>query len=128
MWRGFGWGFIIILVGLQSIPRQFYEAARVDGASAWELFRHITAPIMTPVFILVAILTVLGTMNIFDLIVSMTGGGPGFHTEVPITRILQSMRGSSQFGYACAQGLIFGLVLFVLSMMQIRTSKMLMQE
>ncbi len=127
MWRGFGWGFIILLAGLQSIPRDLYEAARIDGANSWEIFRKVTMPLMIPVFILVAVLTVLGTMQIYDLIVSTTGGGPGYHTEVPITRILAAMIGSSRFGYACALALVFGAVLLVASMAQLRMSKRLKQ-
>ena len=127
MWRGFGWGFIILLAGLQNIPRELYEAARIDGANSWEIFRRVTVPLMIPVFILVAVLTVLGTMQIYDLIVSMTGGGPGYHTEVPITRILAAMISSSRFGYACALGLVFGVVLLVVSMSQLKMSKYLKQ-
>ena len=117
-----------MLAGLQNIPRELYEAARVDGANSWDSFKHITIPLMIPVFVLVSILTILGTMNIYDLIVSTTGGGPGYHTEVPITRILASMIGSSRFGYACAQGIIFGVVLLVVSMSQIWFSRYLRQE
>jgi ABC-type sugar transport system permease subunit len=76
-----------------------------------------------PVAILVAILTVLGTMQAFVLIIAMTGGGPAYHTQVPVLRILASMRGSSRFGYACAQGIIFGLVLIIISFVQYRFSK-----
>ena len=122
-WKGFGWGFIIFLAGLQTIPRQLYEAARVDGANSWQIFKKVTIPLMVPVFILVSILTILGTMQVFVLILSMTGGGPGYHTEVPVTRILASMIGSSRFGYACSQGIIFGAILLVISFMQIRLSK-----
>ncbi len=127
MWKGFGWGFVILLAGLQSIPRELYEAARVDGASGWVVFKNITAPLMIPVFILVSILTILGTMQIFDIIYATTGGGPGYHTEVPITRIYAMMIGSSKFGYACAMGVIFGVVLLIISMVQIRVSKMMRQ-
>lgn len=127
MWRGFGWGFIILLAGLQNIPRELYEAARIDGAGGWDIFLKVTVPLMIPVFILVAILTILGTMQIYDLIVSTTGGGPGYHTEVPITRILAAMIGSSRFGYACALGLVFGVVLLVVSMSQLRMSRYLKQ-
>jgi len=74
-WKGFGWGFLIFLAGLQTIPRELYEAARVDGASAWQSFKRITLPLMIPVMVLVAILTVLGTMQVFVLIVSLVGGG-----------------------------------------------------
>lgn len=122
-WKGFGWGFLIFLAGLQTIPRELYEAARVDGANAWQSFRKITIPLMIPVTILVAILTVLGTMQAFVLIIAMTGGGPAYHTQVPVLRILASMRGSSRFGYACAQGISFGLILVIISFIQYRFSR-----
>ncbi len=123
MWKGFGWGFVILLAGLQNIPRELYEAARVDGASGWQVFKEVTVPMMIPVFILVAILTVLGTMQIFDIIISTTGGGPGYHTEVPVTRILSTMTGTSQFGYACAEGIMFGILLLLVSLFQMRIGK-----
>lgn len=122
-WKGFGWGFLIFLAGLQTIPRELYEAARVDGANAWDSFRKITIPLMMPVAVLVAILTVLGTMQGFVLIIAMTDGGPAYHTQVPVLRILASMRGSSRFGYACAQGITFGLMLVAISFVQYRLSK-----
>ncbi len=127
MWKGFGWGFVILLAGLQSIPRELYEAARVDGANGWVVFKNITVPLMIPVFILVSILTILGTMQVFEIIIATTGGGPGYHTEVPITRIFTTMIGSSRFGYACAMGIVFGVILLVISMVQIRVSKMMRQ-
>ncbi|MBU4312602.1 MAG: sugar ABC transporter permease [Candidatus Omnitrophica bacterium] len=126
-WKGFGWGFIIFLAGLQTIPRQLYEAAKVDGANSWQMFKKVTIPLMVPVFILVSILTILGTMQVFVLILSMTGGGPGYHTEVPVTRILASMVGSSRFGYACSQSIIFGAILMAVSFIQIRLSKYMRQ-
>ncbi|MFA7294260.1 MAG: sugar ABC transporter permease [Candidatus Omnitrophota bacterium] len=122
-WKGFGWGFLIFLAGLQTIPRELYEAARVDGASAWQSFKKITLPLMIPVMVLVAILTVLGTMQVFVLIVSLVGGEFAGHTSVPVLRILASMRGSSRFGYACAQGITFGMVLVAISFIQYRFSK-----
>ena len=102
-WKGFGWGFLIFLAGLQTIPRELYEAARVDGANAWHAFKKITVPLMIPVIVLVAILTVLGTMQAFVLILGLVGGELAGHTSVPVLRILASMRGSSRFGYACAR-------------------------
>ncbi len=123
MWKGFGWGFVILLAGLQGISRDYYEAAKIDGANTWQVFQKITIPLMIPVFFLVSILTILGTMQIYDLIISTTQGGPGYHTEVPITRILVAMTGTSRFGYACAMSLIFGAILLVLSIFQLRVSK-----
>ena len=122
-WKGFGWGFLIFLAGLQTIPRELYEAAKVDGANAWQSFRKITIPLMIPVMVLVSILTVLGTMQAFALIIGLVGGEFAGHTSVPVLRILASMRGSSRFGYACAQGTTFGMVLVVISFMQYRFSK-----
>jgi len=122
-WKGFGWGFLIFLAGLQTIPRELYEAARVDGANAWQSFKKVTVPLMIPVVVLVAILTVLGTMQVFVLIVSLVGGEFAGHTSVPVLRILASMRGSSRFGYACAQGITFGMVLIAISFIQYRFSK-----
>ncbi|MCX5708759.1 MAG: sugar ABC transporter permease [Candidatus Omnitrophica bacterium] len=122
-WKGFGWGFLIFLAGLQTIPRELYEAARVDGANAWQQFKGITMPLMVPVIVLVAILTVLGTMQAFALIIGLVGGELGGHTSVPVLRILASMRGSSRFGYACAQGITFGVVLVMISFIQYRFSQ-----
>jgi len=122
-WKGFGWGFLIFLAGLQTIPRELYEAARVDGANAWQGFLRITFPLMIPVAVLVAILTVLGTMQGFILILAMTDGGPAYHTQVPVLRILTAMRGSSRFGYACAQGITFGIILCMVSFAQYMVSK-----
>ncbi|MDD5512883.1 MAG: sugar ABC transporter permease [Candidatus Omnitrophica bacterium] len=122
-WKGFGWGFLIFLAGLQTIPRELYEAARVDGANAWQTFRKITIPLMIPVIVLVAILTILGSMQAFALIIGLVGGEFAGHTSVPVLRILASMRGSSRFGYACAQGITFGLILVIISFIQYRFSK-----
>jgi len=123
-WKGFGWGFLIFLAGLQTIPRELYDAARSDGANAWQTFKNITVPLMMPVVVLVAILTILGTMQGFVMIIAMTDGGPAYHTTVPVLRILASMRGSSRFGYACAQGISFGFILVALSFIQYRISRL----
>jgi len=71
----------------------------------------------------VAILTVLGTMQAFVLIIGLVGGELGGYTSVPVLRILASMRGSSRFGYACAQGITFGFILVIVSFIQYRFSK-----
>lgn len=122
-WKGFGWGFLIFLAGLQTIPKELYEAARVDGANAWSCFRKITLPLMVPIIVLVAILTILGTMQSFALILGLVGGEFAGHTSVPVLRILSVMRDSSRFGYACAQGFTFGAILVIISFIQFRLSK-----
>lgn len=127
-WKGFGWGFIILLAGLQTIDRQLYEAARVDGAGSFSIFKNITLPMMVPVFVMVMILTILGSMQVFVLVLSMVEQGLVYHTEVPVTRILASMTDSSRFGYACAQGIIFGLILIGSSLALNKISKKVKQE
>jgi ABC-type sugar transport system permease subunit len=114
-WKGFGWGFIMLLAGLQMIDRQLYEAARVDGAGHWRTFWNVTIPMMLPVIMVVVILTILGSMQVFVLILSLVGQGLVHHTDVPVILILNSMQGTKQFGYACAQAIIFGLILVVVS-------------
>jgi len=127
-WKGFGWGFILLLAGLQTIDNQLYEAARVDGAGPFTVFKNITVPMMMPVIFVVVILTILGSMQSFVLIRSMVGQGLVYHTEVPVTRILLSMRGTSRFGYACAQGVNFGVILVLISFVLKQVSKRMKQE
>lgn len=114
-WKGFGWGFIMFLAGLQTIDRQLYEAAKVDGAGYWGMLTNVTLPMMTPVICVVVILTILGSMQAFVLIISMMGNGLADYTSVPVTQILDAMVGSKRFGYACAQGVSFGLILIMIS-------------
>lgn len=114
-WKGFGWGFIMFLAGLQIIDRELYEAAKVDGAGSWRTFWNVTAPMMMPVIVVVVILTILGSMQAFVLVLSMTNGGPGYHTEVPVTVILGAMTRTKEYGYACAMGVTFGVILIAMS-------------
>ncbi len=123
MWKGFGWGFMILLAGLQGIPRELYEAARVDGANEFQIFWKVTFPLMIPVFALVMVLTVLGSMQIYDLVVTTTMGGPSNHTEVPMFTILRELTFNHRFGYASCLGVVFGLMLVVVSFIQLHLAK-----
>ena len=126
-WKGFGWGFIMLLAGLQTIDRQLYEAAKVDGAGTLSIFKNVTLPLMMPVILVVVILTILGSMQVFVLVLSMVGQGLGYHTEVPVTRILASMTGAKRFGYACAQAISFGVILVMVSFVLKKISNRLKQ-
>ena len=114
-WKGFGWGFIMLLAGLQTIDKQLYEAAKIDGASSWKTFVNVTIPMMMPVILVVVILTILGSMQVFVLIITMVNKGLVHHTDVPVTLILGAMQGTNRFGYACAQAVIFGGILVFIS-------------
>jgi raffinose/stachyose/melibiose transport system permease protein len=122
-WQGLGNAFLLFLAGLQVIPIELFEAAQVDGANGWQRFVHITIPSLIPVGTLVSILTLLGTMQTFPLVMAMTNGGPGFHTEVPVTRIYKTAFESFQFGYATAEAVILGLILLIVSIAQLRISR-----
>ncbi len=127
-WKGFGWGFIMLLAGLQTIDSQLYEAAKVDGATSWQIFKNITIPMMLPVILVVMILTVLGSMQVFILIKAMVGQGLRDYTSVPVTEIFESMIGLKRFGYACAQGVSFGVILISISVIFKLLSNRMKQE
>ena len=119
-WKGFGWAFIILLAGLQTIPEQLYEAAKIDGANALQRFTRITLPLLMPVIALVLVLTILGTMQAFAMILALTRGAGGL-TEVPTMRIYNHLRGS-QVGLACAEGIVIGFILFVVARIMLMIS------
>ncbi|MBN2482892.1 MAG: sugar ABC transporter permease [Candidatus Omnitrophica bacterium] len=125
-WKGFGWAFVILLAGLQSIPEQLYEAARIDGANAWHSFTKITVPLVMPVITLVIVLTILGTMQAFAMILALTGGAGGL-TEVPVMRIYNHLR-FSLVGLACAEGVILGIVLILVSFTMFFISKKIREK
>lgn len=124
VWQGVGYPFLLFLAGLQGVPVELYEAARVDGASSWHLFTRITLPLMLPVIGTVSVLTFLGGMQTFNLVLAMTNGGPGYATEVPILTIYRNAFGHTpNFGYASALSMIFGVLLLIVSLLSLRLTK-----
>lgn len=124
IWQGVGFPFLLFLAGLQSIPDEIYEAARVDGAGAARTFRSITLPLLKPVAAIVTVLTFLGAMQTFNLVIAMTRGGPGYATNVPILHIYREAFGADpDFGYASALSIIFGIMLFGVSMIALWLSR-----
>jgi raffinose/stachyose/melibiose transport system permease protein len=108
-WKGIGYIMVILLAGLQTIPRDYYEAAEIDGANAWERFRYITIPMLMPALTIVTVLNVLYGLRIFDIVYAMTGGGPGYATEVLATGIFKAF---SQGRYGL--GTAISTILFVI--------------
>jgi ABC-type sugar transport system permease subunit len=112
VWVRLGFNMIVYLAALQSIPSLYYEAARIDGASAWHRFRHITVPLLLPATFLLLVLNVIYSFQVFDLIYVMTGGGPGFSTTMVVQYIYQSAFVTSEMGYASTMGVVlYGLIL-----------------
>jgi multiple sugar transport system permease protein len=112
LWVRVGFCMVVYLAALQSIPQMYYEAARIDGASALTQFRHITLPLLKPAMFLLLVLSVIYSFHVFDLIYVMTGGGPGFSTMMLVQYIFRSAFVTSEMGYASAVGVaLYGLIL-----------------
>lgn len=119
IWKNVGFYMVIYLAGLQSIPRDLYEAARIDGASAWQQFRRVTWPLLANQTMLVTILCAIATLQAFDQIFVMTGGGPFFQTETLVMLIYRSGFERFEFGYAAAVSWVLVLLILVLSLLQL---------
>ena len=91
VWWTIGFNFVLFLAGLQEIPREIYEAAAVDGASAWQQIKSITVPLLGPTTGLVVLLQIIASLKIFDQVYLMTGGGPGISTEVVLQLVTLSL-------------------------------------
>jgi multiple sugar transport system permease protein len=101
-WEWTPFVFIVLLAGLQSLPSDVYEAARVDGAGAWQTFRYVTFPLLLPVSVTVVLIRALEAFKLFDIVSVMTGGGPGTATEtVTLYAYLVAMK-NGNLGYASA--------------------------
>lgn len=101
-WRDMGYYMILFLAGLQTVPRELHEAARMDGANVWQRFVNVTLPCLRPTMFFVVVMLTINSLKIFDLILVMTDGGPGQATLVLSHFIYRKGFEESQFGYASA--------------------------
>lgn len=118
VWKGTGYYMVIYLAGLMDIPQQYYEAARIDGARSWTLFRHITWPLLAPTTYLVLVLQVINSFQVFAVVYVMTGGGPVRSTEVVVYYLYDRAFQSLEFGYASAISVVMFLFLIMLTVLQ----------
>ena len=123
IWRNVGYYMIIYLAGLQGIPGELYEAARMDGASGWQSFRRITIPMLTPITFFVSIMLTISCFKVFDIIYTMTEGGPGRATNVLVMHIYQSAFTEYKFGYASAVAMVLFVMVLVITLIQFRMEK-----
>ena len=110
-WRYTGFHLVLFMAGLESIPEALYEAARVDGASEWQIFRHVSLPLLLPVARISATLSVVGSLKYFDLIYVMTGGGPAHASELVATYMFKQGITGCQVG----RGSTIAVALFVVA-------------
>jgi multiple sugar transport system permease protein len=128
---GIGPNMIILLAGLQGIPQHLYEAARIDGANRFQEFLHITVPMLSPVLFYVAVITMIGSFQIFDNVYVLTGtnggnsgvGGPGTATRVIVVDLYQNAFVNSRLGYASAQAWILCIIIMGLTWLMFQFSK-----
>ena len=121
-WCGFGYGLIIFLAGLNSIPPEVREAAAIDGARGLTEFRHVTLPLIM-YSLTIDLFLGIGTLNIFDLVFVMTGGGPAGATRTVALAIYEEAFRYERVGFACASSLVFMAIVGVLSFLQVRTTR-----
>ncbi|MFI5896323.1 carbohydrate ABC transporter permease [Actinoplanes sp. NPDC051513] len=117
-WREAGYYMLLFLAGLQTIPTQLYEAAKVDGANAWQRLRAVTLPGLRPTTFFVVVMLTIGSFKVFDLILVMTNGGPGQSTLVVSQYIYQKGFIENQLGYASAISIVLFAICFGVTVVQ----------
>src|SRR6266496_2746235 len=119
-WKNVGLYVVLFLVGLQAIPIELYEAAELDGASAWQKFRLITVPMLNPTIMLVLVLSTIGGFSLFIEPYVMTGGGPANSTLSGILYLYKQAFFFSKMGYATTIGFFWAMLIFVVVLLQRR--------
>ena len=122
-WYALGFYIVLFLAGFQSIPPSFYEAASIDGANAWQSFRHITIPLLWEILKLGVIYIVIQTMNVFGLVWVMTEGGPSNHTETMLTYLYRKAFAESLYGYGTALGVVVFILVLGIALTSIRAMR-----
>jgi ABC-type sugar transport system permease subunit len=120
VWKTTPFVALLLLAGLQNIDASLYEAARIDGASAWRQFRYITLPLLRPAILVALIFRTLDAFRVFDLIYVMTGGGPGTSTEPIALYTFNALLQNLRFGYGAALSVIVFAITFGLALGYIR--------
>lgn len=114
IWQAVGFSMVLFLAGLQSVPVELVEAAKLDGASAWQRFVHVTMPALRPTTVVVVILTIITSLKVFDLVVGLTGGGPAQSTQVLALWSYQQSFTNHEYGMGGAVATILLLVTLAL--------------
>jgi ABC-type sugar transport system permease subunit len=118
IWNQIGYDIILFVAGLQAIPQDYQEAAQIDGANAWNVFRHITWPLLTPTTFFVLVVSVIGAFQVFTIVNVMTGGGPALGTDVLINLLYRRAFIFFDIGRASALAVLLLLILLMLTALQ----------
>jgi multiple sugar transport system permease protein len=123
VWQGLGYVVIIFLAGLQQIPEEYYDAAKVDGASGWRLFRHITIPLLNPTIVYLAVLQSIRFLRMFAQVMNMTEqarGGPLNSTITVVLQLYKAAFRSFKMGYASALTVVLFVIIMLITLIQLR--------
>jgi multiple sugar transport system permease protein/raffinose/stachyose/melibiose transport system permease protein len=123
VWAGAGWHAILYLAYLQSIPVEYNEVAKIDGASPIRQFLHITLPLLTPAIVVSQFLLITNGLKVYDLPFTLTGGGPGFATRTITQSIITSGVAQGRYGLASALAVMFTIAVGVFALSQILISR-----
>ncbi|WP_246362377.1 carbohydrate ABC transporter permease [Paenibacillus alba] len=120
LWQWTGWAMVIFLANLQSIPKDLYEAADIDGASKWNQFWKVTLPLMQPSVNVVAVTAMIGGLKVFDIILALTDGGPGNATQTIMTAYIKTSFNEGFYSKGAASGVVFFFVVMVITVVMMR--------
>lgn len=123
VWKNTGFSMLVFLAGLQNISQSYYEAAQIDGANRWQLFRHITLPLISPTLFFNLIIYMIGALQVFDSIAVLTGGGPGDATRSLVMYIYENAFQLFEMGYASAVAITLFIIIMILTLIQFKISQ-----
>lgn len=115
VWQYTGWAAVIYLANLQGISHDYYEAARIDGANRWKQFLHVTFPMLAPALTINVVNSLVGSLKVFDIVMSMTQGGPGSSSETITTVLIKRAFTEYRYGFGSAIAVMFLAITAVLS-------------
>ena len=120
VWKSAGFVMIVLVAGLKAIPGEYYEAAALDGAKPGQLLRHVTLPALRPTMLFVTFIVTIQSLQLFDLVYVMTGGGPLFTTETLVTKLYRDGFVNFETGYAAATSWVLFVVVVLVSVLQLK--------
>lgn len=123
IWWQLGYNMVIFLAGLQGIPKSYYEAAEIDGASTYQKFRNITLPMLSPTTFFVTIMAIIGSFQVFDQSFVMTNGGPGKASYTMVFHIYDNAFVDFRFGESSAAAMILFVVILIFTLVQFKLQK-----
>lgn len=128
VWKDIGFIMVMFLAGLQDIPADYYEAASIDGAGAWQSFWYITRPLLAPATFFALIISLINSFQVFDQVWIMTSGGPAGATTVLVEEIVKNAFSYGQMGYAAALSWVLFVLVFAATLVQMRLQKQLVPD